>query len=54
MGVGPDGEPLYKPGTKLRVRPATEAEWTIYEKESSEADDADDVEFVYLVDLDRD
>jgi hypothetical protein len=49
-----DGEPLYRSGTKLRVRPATEEEWTIYEKESSEADDADDVEFVYLVDLDRD
>ena len=49
-----DGEPLYKAGTKLRVRPATEEEWTIYEKEFSEADDADDVEFVYLIDLDRD
>jgi hypothetical protein len=43
-----DGEPLYKPGTRLRARPATEEEW----KECKRADDADDVLFVYLLDLD--
>jgi hypothetical protein len=48
-----DGEPLYKNGTKLRARPATEEEWTVYEKESQAADDVDDILFVYLVDLDR-
>jgi hypothetical protein len=47
-----EGEPLYKPGTRLRARPATEEEWTVYDKECKEADDADDIEFVYLVDLD--
>jgi hypothetical protein len=49
-----DGEPLYKPETRLRVRPATESEWTIFEKESSAADDDDELLLVYLIDLDRD
>ena len=49
-----DGEPIYKSGTRLRARPATEAEWTIYEKECRDAEDADDILFVYLIDLDRD
>lgn len=48
-----DGEPIFKRGTQLRVRPATEQEWTVYEKEVHGADNADDVELVYLVDLDR-
>ena len=46
------GEPLYKPGLRLRARPATEEEWTVYDRECNEADDADDIEFVYLADLD--
>ena len=48
-----DGEPIYKAGTtRLRARPATEDEWAIYDQESKTADDADEVLFVYLVDLD--
>ncbi len=47
-----DGEPLYKQGTRLRARPATEEEWQIYDKECKTAEDADDVLFVYLIDLD--
>jgi hypothetical protein len=48
-----DGEPLYKSGTKLRARPATEEEWTTYEKEMHHADDPDDIKLVYLIDLDQ-
>ena len=48
------GEPLYKPGMRLRARPATEEEWQIYDKECSTNDDADDILFVYQADLDRD
>jgi hypothetical protein len=48
-----DGEPIYKPGIRLRVRAATEDEWAIYEQESNAAEDADEILFVYLVDLDR-
>jgi hypothetical protein len=47
-----DGEPIYKPMTRLRVRPATEDEWAIYDQECKEAEDADEILFVYLVDLD--
>ena len=48
-----DGEPIYKPGTRLRARPATEDEWTVYDQESAKAaEDADEILFVYLVDLD--
>ena len=46
------GEPLYKPGTRLRARPSTEEEWQVYDKECKTADDADAVLFVYLIDLD--
>jgi hypothetical protein len=46
------GEPLYKPGTRLRARPATEEEWQIYDQECKTAEDADDVLFVYLINLD--
>jgi hypothetical protein len=46
-----DGEPIYKPMTRLRVRPATEDEWAIYDQECKEAEDADEILFVYLVDL---
>lgn len=49
-----DGEQLYKPGVRLRARPATEVEWAVYDQEIKNADDADDILFVYLVDLDRD
>ena len=48
-----DGAPIYNPATRLRVRPATEDEWAIYDQECKEADDADEVLFVYLVDLDQ-
>ena len=47
-----DGEPIYKAETRLRARPATEDEWAIYDHECNTADDADEVLFVYLVDLD--
>jgi hypothetical protein len=47
-----DGEPIYKAGTRLRARPATEDEWAIYDQECKTAEDADEVLFVYLVDLD--
>jgi hypothetical protein len=47
-----DGEPIYKDGTRLRARPATEDEWAIYDQECKEAEDADEILFVYLVDLD--
>lgn len=47
-----DDEPIYKAGTRLRARPATEDEWAIYDKECKTAEDADEVSFVYLVDLD--
>jgi hypothetical protein len=46
------GEPIYKAGTRLRARPATEDEWAIYDRECETAQDADAVLFVYLVDLD--
>ena len=47
------GEPLYKPGVRLRARPATEDEWLTYDRECSAADDAEDMLFVYLVQVDR-
>ena len=47
-----DGKPIYKAETRLRARPATEDEWAIYDHECNTADDADEVLFVYLVDLD--
>jgi hypothetical protein len=47
-----DGEPIYKPVTRLRVRPATEDEWAIYDQECKAAEDVDEILFVYLVDLD--
>ena len=47
-----DGEPIYKPSTRLRVRPATEDEWAIYDQECKTAEDADEILFVYLVNLD--
>jgi hypothetical protein len=51
-GLKVDGEPIYKPMTRLRVRPATEDEWAIYDHECKEAGDADEIWFVYLVDFD--
>ena len=47
-----DGEPIYKAGVRLRARPATEEEWAIYDRECKAAEDADEVLFVYLVNLD--
>lgn len=48
-----DGEPLYKSGTQLRARPATEDEWAIYDKEC-EKEDTDETLIVYLIDVDPD
>lgn len=48
------GEPIYKTGTRLRVRPATEEEWAIYDQECRKAENAEEILFVYLVDLDLD
>ena len=45
------GEPIYKAETRLRARPATEDEWAVYDQECKTAEDADEVLFVYLVDL---
>ena len=47
------GEPLYKPGVRLRARPATEYEGLTYDRECNAADDAEDMLFVYLVQVDR-
>jgi hypothetical protein len=47
------GEPLYKPGVRLRVRQATEGEYATYDRECRAADDAEDMLFVYLVQIDR-
>ena len=48
-----NGEPLYRPGLRVRARPATEDEWIRYDKACSAADSAEEILFVYLVDLDR-
>jgi hypothetical protein len=47
-----NGEPVFRPGLRVRARPATEEEWVKYDKACSAADDAHDVLFVCLVDLD--
>ena len=47
------GEPLYRPGIRLRARPAAEDEWVRYDEANKEAGDSEDILFVYLVDLDR-
>jgi hypothetical protein len=47
------GEPLYGPRIKLRARPAVEEELVKYEEVSKNAQGADEILFVYLVDLDR-
>jgi hypothetical protein len=44
------GERLYKAGTRLRARPATEDEWIVYDRECRAT--GDEILFVYLVDLD--
>jgi hypothetical protein len=49
-----DGEPLYTPRLRIRARPSTEEEWIRYDKACSAADGAEDIVFVYLVDLDQD
>jgi hypothetical protein len=38
---------------RLRARPATEEEWVRYDRACSAGDKAEDILFVYLVDLDR-
>ena len=48
-----NGEPLFRPGMRLRARPSTEDEWVRYNKACSAADDTEDILFVYLIDLDR-
>jgi hypothetical protein len=47
-----DGEPIYKPGTRLRARPATEEEWAVYDRETKTAEPGEEILFVYLLDLD--
>ena len=47
------GQPLFKLGTRLRARPATEEEWIIYDQECRDADETEEIEFVYLISLDR-
>lgn len=44
-----DGQPLYRRGTRLRVRPAFEEEWIIYDEECSMSEDPEEPLFVYLV-----
>ena len=46
------GELIYKTGTRLRARPATEEEWTIYDQECRKTENPAEIMFVYLVDLD--
>ena len=48
-----NGEPLYRPGLRIRARPAIEEEWVRYDKACSAAEDTEDILFVYLVELDR-
>jgi hypothetical protein len=48
-----NGEPLFRPGMRLRARASTEEEWVRYDKACSAADDTEDILFVYLIDLDR-
>ena len=48
-----NGEPLFKPGLRIRARPATEDEWVKYDAASKEAGKSEDILFVYLVDLHR-
>jgi hypothetical protein len=47
-----NGEPLYKSGTRLRARPATEKEWSVYDLETSAIEGPEEVQFVYLAPLD--
>jgi hypothetical protein len=48
-----NGEPLYRPGMRLRARASTEDEWIRYDKACSAADAPEDILFVYLVDVDH-
>ena len=48
-----NGEPLYRPGLRIRARPAIEEEWVRYDKACSAADNTEEILFVYLVELDR-
>jgi hypothetical protein len=48
-----NGEPVYRPGLRIRARPATEEEWVRYDGACSADDDTEDIVFVYLVELDR-
>lgn len=48
------GEPVYKSGARLRVRPATEDEWAANDQACESAEDTDGPVLVYLVDLDCD
>lgn len=47
-----NGIPLYGPGIRLRARAATEDEWKRYDEATLDADEAEDLFFVYLVHLD--
>lgn len=46
------GEPLYGAGIKLRARPAVAEELVKYEEASKNAQVTDEIQFVYLVELD--
>ena len=48
-----NGEPLHRPGLRIRARPAAEEEWVRYDRACSADDDTEDMVFVYLVELDR-
>jgi hypothetical protein len=48
-----DGAPLYESGTKLRARPAIEAELIRYQHVSDKAQSSDEILFAYLVELDH-
>ena len=46
------GEPICGTGSKLQARTAIEKEMAEYRQGSKEAEDSDDLMFVYLIDLD--
>ena len=46
------GEALYQKGIRLRARPAVENELVRYQELTGEAEASEDIQFVYLVDID--
>jgi hypothetical protein len=47
-----NGEALWETGIKLRARPAIEEEMVRYDEASEKAQASDELQFVYLVELD--